>query len=423
VDIISVDQTLDRILGYVSVLEVEERPIMDSLGQVVAEDVYADIDVPSLDNSAMDGYAVLSVDTRDASKESPRFLRVIDTVAAGSIAGCEVEPGTAVRLMTGAPIPKGADSVVRFEDTDESFRQEQDTKIGILRQVKAGNMVRLAGEDIARGSVALSKGVVIRPPEVGILASLGCSKVKVIRRPKVAILATGDELADVGQPLPPGKIYNSNSYGLAASVLSYGGIPEVLGIAKDDEDTLVEILSKRLNADILITSAGVSQGDYDLVKDVLAKQGEVTFCTIRMQPGKRLAYGTIKAQDKAGIARNIPLIGLPGNTVSCMVASELFVRPAVLKMIGKKNLTRPTIEAIMEDEKANKNKVRIFDRVIVSKRDGRYFAKLTGIHGSGNLTSMKLANGLAIIPEDRDRVNKGDVVQVVMLDWDEGRAP
>jgi molybdopterin molybdotransferase len=419
VAMVSVEQTLDRILSYVAVLEAEESPILDSLGQVVAEDVYAGINVPSLDNSAMDGYAVQARDTHGASKDSPRFLRVIDTVAAGSIARCEVKPGTAVRLMTGAPIAKGADSVVRFEETDEASRQEPATEIGILKEVEAGDRVRLAGEDIAKGSVALSKGVVIKAPEVGILASLGCTKVKVIRRPKVAILATGDELTDIGQPLPLGKIYNSNSYGLAASVKSYGGIPEVLGIAKDDEGSLVERLNQRLEADMLITSAGVSQGDYDVVKDVLAKQGEVTFCTIRMQPGKRLAFGTIKAQNKAGITRNIPLVGLPGNTVSCMVASELFVRPAVLKMLGKKNLSRPIIEAVMEDDKVNNNKVRIFDRVIVKKRNGRYFARLTGIHGSGNLTSMKLANGLAIIPEDRGRVNKGDVVKVMMLDWDE----
>ncbi len=417
--IISVEQALERILSYVDILEAEERPILDSLGQVVAEDVYAGINVPSLDNSAMDGYAVQSGDTRGASKESPRILRVIDTVAAGSIAKYEVETGTAVRLMTGAPIPKGADSIVRFEETDEDCRQGPATEIGIIKEVEAGFRVRRAGEDIAKGSVALSQGSVIRPPEVGVLASLGCSKVKVIRRPTIAILATGDELADIGQPLPLGKIYNSNSYGLAASVGRYGGIAKILGIARDNEDSLVEIFNRCLEADMLITSAGVSQGDYDMVKDVLAKRGEIVFCTIRMQPGKRLAYGTIKCPHKAGITRNIPLLGLPGNTVSCMVACELFVRPAVLKMLGKKNLARPTIEAVMEDAKVNTNRTRIFARAIVKKRDDRYFAKLTGHQGSGILTSMKLANGLAIIPEDKERVKLGDVLQVMMLDWDD----
>ncbi len=209
---ISVEQALEKILAYVDILEEEEKPILDCLGQVLAEDIYSGIDVPPLDNSAMDGYAVQSRDTRNASSESPRFLSVIAMVAAGSISEREVEPGTAIRIMTGAPIPKGADSVVRFEDTDEPLRRESSidrqlpTEIGILCEAKAGLNIRRAGEDITKGSIVLSKGVVIRPSEVGVLASLGHSKVMVIRRPVMAILATGDELVDINQPLPPGKL-------------------------------------------------------------------------------------------------------------------------------------------------------------------------------------------------------------------------
>jgi len=416
---ISVEQALDKILNYVHVLEDEECPILECLGQVLAEDVYSSLNVPPLDNSAMDGYAVQSRDTRGASQQSPRFLRVIDTVAAGSMAGCEVEPGTAVRIMTGAPIPKGADSVVIFEDTDETQRQGSSTEIGILREAEAGLNIRRAGEDIAQGSMVLSQGAVLRPSEIGVLASLGRTTVRVIRRPIVAILATGDELVDISQPLPAGKIYNSNTYSLAALVRRYGGIPKILGIALDSEHSVVAKLRQGLDADMLITTGGVSAGDYDLVKDILAKQGEISFWTVRMKPGKPLAFGIIKGVSKAGIARNIPHLGLPGNPVSSMVTFELFVRPAILKMMGKKNLTKPTIEAVVENPVVNRDRRRLFARVIVEKRNGQYFARLTGPQGSGILTSMTSANGLMIIPEDKAEVVAGDIVQVMMLDWRE----
>ena len=416
---IGVEQALNKILNYVHVLEDEQSPILDCLGQVLAEDVYSSINVPPLDNSAMDGYAVQSRDTRGASRQSPRFLRVIDTVSAGSIAECEVEPGTAVRIMTGAPIPKGADSVVIFEDTDETQRQGSSTEIGILRQAEAGLNIRRAGEDITQGSIVLSQGAVLRPSEVGVLASLGRTTVRVIRRPTVAILATGDELVDINQPLPAGKIYNSNTYSLAALVRRYGGIPKILGIALDSEHSVVARLCQGLDADMLITTGGVSAGDYDVVKDVLAKQGEISFWTVRMKPGKPLAFGTIKGVSKAGIARNIPHLGLPGNPVSSMVTFELFVRPAILKMMGKKNLTKPTIEAVVENSVVNRDRRRIFARVIVEKRRGQYFARLTGPQGSGILTSMTLANGLMVIPENKTEVVAGDIVQVMMLDWRE----
>jgi len=416
---ISVEQALDKILGYVDVLEDEDSPILDCLGQVLAEDIYSGLNVPPLDNSAMDGYAVQHRDTRGASRQSPRFLRVIETLPAGSVARREVEPGTAIRIMTGAPIPKGADSVVIFEDTDETQRQGPSTDIGILCEVGAGLNIRRAGEDIAQGSIVLYRGTILRPSEVGVLASLGRATAKVIRRPTVAILATGDELVDIGRPLPAGKIYNSNTYSLAALVQRYGGIPKIVGIARDSEDSVVAGLCRGLDTDMLVTSGGVSAGDYDVVKDVLAKQGEIAFWTVRMKPGKPLAFGTIKGATKAGTARNIPHLGLPGNPVSSMVTFELFVRPAILKMMGKENLAKPTVEAVIEDSVVNRDGRRIFTRAIVKKRDGQYFARLTGPQGSGILTSMTLANGLVIIPEDKTKVMAGDKVQVMMLDWRE----
>ncbi len=416
---LSVEQALEKILGYAAVLEVEPRPVLDCLGQVLAEDVYSTIDIPPLDNSAMDGYAVRAEDTRGVTEQSPRLLRVIDTIAAGSISKCEVEPGTTARIMTGAPVPKGADSVVRFEDTDETQRQRVSDEIGILREAKPGQDIRRAGEDIARGSLVLSKEIVIRPSEVGVLASLGRSEVKVIRRPVVAVLATGNELVDIKQPLTPGKIYNSNSYSVAALVQRYGGIPKILGIALDSESSLVASLRKGLDADMLITTGGVSMGDYDVVKDVLVKQGEIAFWTVRMKPGKPLAFGMVKGLDEAGVTRNIPHLGLPGNPVSAMVTFELFARPAILKMMGKRNLAKPVIEAVIEEPIVNSDGRRVFTRVIVRKRSGLYFARLTGPQGSGILTSMSRANGLVIIPEDKPGVEAGDVVQVMMLDWNE----
>ncbi len=407
---ISVNQALEEVLKHVDVLEGEERPILDCLGQVLVDDIYAGINVPPMDNAAMDGYAVQSRDTKGASQESPRILRVIGTITAGSLPEREVESGTAIRIMTGAPVPRGADSVVKFEDTDEEQQKGSPTRIGILYEVKTGSNIRQAGESVAKGALVLSKGVVLRPSEVGVLASLGCSTVKVVRRPVVAILATGDEVVEINKPLPPGKIYNSNTYSLAALVLRYGGIPKIMGIALDSEDSLMPRLQHDVDADMLITIGGVSMGDYDIVKDVLAKQGEIVFWKVRMKPGKPLAFGKLGG---------IPHLGLPGNPVSCMVNFELFVRPAIFKMMGKKNLSKPTIEAITENSIANSDGRRTFARVIVEKRSGKFYARLTGPQGSHILTSMSLANGLAVIPEDIPRVEKGEVVQVMMLDWNE----
>ena len=421
---INVEQALEKILSNVDVLKGEPRPILDCLGRVLAEDIYADINVPSLDNSAFDGYAVQSGDTSGTSQQSPRLLTVIDTVSAGSISRREVKPGTAIRIMTGAPVPRGADCVVMFEDTDEVQRKEAagqtaTAEIGILREAEAGSNIRQAGESVAQGSLILTKGTVIRPSEIGVLASLGRGTVMVIRRPLIAILATGDEVVELNQSLPEGKIYNSNTYSLAAQVLLYGGIPRILGIARDDEESVVAGLQKGLDADMLVTIGGISMGDYDVVKDVLVKQGEVVFWKVRMKPGKPLAFGVIKGINQEGVARDIPHLGLAGNPVSCMVSSELFARPAIFKMMGKKNLSKPTIEAVMENRVVNKGGRRVFARVIVDRREGQYSARLTGEQGSGILTSMTLANGLAIVPEDKAEVKVGDKLQVMMLDWNE----
>jgi len=416
--VISVDEALEKVLERIAALEAEESDVLGCLGQVLAEDVSSPINIPPLDNSAMDGYAVRSADTRGASQRSPCLLRVIETVTAGAVPSREVKAGEAIRIMTGAPMPEGADSVVKFEDTDESKRQGASKKIGeigILVEVEPGSKVRRVGEDITAGSLVLRKGTVIRAAEVGVLASLGRSRVMVIRRPVVAILATGDEIVDITQPLPQGKIYNSNSYSLAALVLHYGGIPQLLGIASDSEDSLLAKLRLGQEADMVITSGGVSLGDYDVVREVLAKKGEIIFWRVREKPGKPLAFAVLRGSG----GRNTPLFALAGNPVGAMINFELFARPAILKMMGRKNLAKPTVEAVVEDAIENAGGRRIFTRAIVEKRGGRYFARLTGPQGSGILTSMALANGLVIVPEDKPGVKRGDVVRVMMLDWSE----
>lgn len=417
---ISVEEALGKVLGFVDVLEEEERSLLDCLGQVLAEDIYAPFDVPPHDNSAMDGYAVQAESIRGASYECPRILRVVGEVAAGHVTGLKAELGTCVRIMTGASLPEGADTVVPFEATDEVDRKRtsaSEAEIGIRCSLPEGSNIRRSGEDIAKGELVMKCGKLLHPAEIGMLASLGKGTVLVIRRPVVAILATGDEVLDVNQPLLPGKIYSSNTYSLAAQVLSYGGIPRVLGIAPDDVGQLSRALRRGLSCDMLVTSGGVSLGDYDVVKQVLAAEGDISFWTVCMKPGKPLAFGTFKRNGK----KNVPHLGLPGNPVSSMITFEVFGRPAILKMMGKRNLTRPSVTAVMESPIKNDDNRRIFARVIVSRREGKYFACLTGSQGSGVLTSMAKANGLAVIPETTKELKPGTTVDVMLLGWGEAQ--
>ncbi|MCX6012309.1 MAG: molybdopterin molybdotransferase MoeA [Chloroflexi bacterium] len=368
----------------------------------------------------MDGYAVQANSTTGATSSNPKLFKVIGEVAAGAISNKTVIPGTAVRIMTGAPVPAGADAVIQFELTDETTRSKEKkplNEINIQQEIGQGNNIRPVGEDIAKGSMVMKKETVIRPQEIGILASLGFVNILVIRRPVVAVLATGDEIVNPGEPLPPGKIYNTNTYSLASEVTKYGGIPKILGIAKDNVQALSRMIGEGAEADMLITSGGVSMGDYDMVKNVLAERGEIAFWTVCMKPGKPLAFGTLKS--KTG--KKVPHLGLPGYPVSAMVAFEQFGRPAILKMLGKTNYTKPTIQAICEDEIKNKDGRRVYTRVVVRKEKGGYYASIAGAQGSAVLTTMGMANGLMITPENISRTKKGDIVQVQMLDWNEGQ--
>lgn len=415
---LSVEEALERILSFFHVLDTEEKPLLDALGQVLAEDAVSRYDIPPLDNSAMDGYAVRTESIRGASQESPVTLKVIGTVAAGYLPEHTVAPGTAVRIMTGAPIPDGANAVVPFEDTDEVERRnagESLSEISIRIDVGTGADIRPAGEDIRQGQLVLDKGTVLRHSEIGVLASLGYSTVKVVRRPVVAILATGDELLEPGEEYGPGKIFDSNSYSLASGVLKYGGIPRLLGIARDNLESMNAKLREGLDSDLLLTSAGVSKGDYDMVKDVLAQHGKIDFWSVRMRPAKPLAFGVLNAPG----GRKVPHLGLPGNPVSTLVAFEQFARAAIHKMMGKSKLEKPTIKAYLEEPIYNNDGRRVYARAIITKSNGTYHARLTGNQGSNLLTSMSRANGLAICPEDAAVKKAGEIVDVQMLDWPE----
>ncbi|MCL4534630.1 MAG: molybdopterin molybdotransferase MoeA [Bacteroidetes bacterium] len=411
---ISVEEALERILANLSPLAPERKPLLEAMGQVLAEDIVSDIDIPPLDNAAMDGYAVRWEDTRGASDDAPVTLRVIGEVAAGYMAQAAVAPGTAIRIMTGAPVPEGADAVVQFEDTDEAREKakagHKRDSVKVFRPAKPRLNIRDAGEDVHRGEQVVPKGTVLRPAEIGVLSSLGRAQVQVIRRPRVAILSTGDELVGIDEPLSPGKIRNSNSYSLAALVQRYGGIPVMLGIARDVVNDLTAKLRQAQGCDMLLTSGGVSMGDYDVVKDVLAMEGEIGFWQVQMKPGKPLAFGRLG---------DVPHLGLPGNPVSSMVVFEQFGRPAVLKMLGKTNFRKPEVQAILDTPARNNDGRRCFYRAWVERRDGEWHARLTGPQGSGILTSMMLANGLVIIPEDVRRMEPGERVRAQMLDWPE----
>jgi molybdopterin molybdotransferase len=417
---LTVEEALAKILAEIKVLDEETVPVLDARGQVLAQDIVSEINVPPLDNSAMDGYAVRAADTAGASETSPVSLKVIDTVIAGSISRKEVTPGTAIRIMTGAPVPAGADAVVQFERTDEEQQKklrpgEPVTQIGVMFQAKLGLNIRRAGESISKGTLALKKGTVVRPAEIGVIASLGYREVRVIRRPVIAVLSTGNELVELGQPLPEGKIYDSNLYSISSLVREYGGVPKILGIAEDEESAIVEKLEQARGADMLLTTGGVSMGDYDMVKNILDQNGEILFWKVRVKPGKPLAFGRIKGNN----GNSTPHLGLPGNAVSCMVSFELFVRPALMKMMGKTNFDKPMVEVITEDDIANDSGRRLYDRAVVRRRNGNYFSSLTGPQGSGILTSMSLANALVVIPEEKKRIEKGEKVQALMLDWGE----
>ncbi|MDQ7030849.1 MAG: molybdopterin molybdotransferase MoeA [Ardenticatenia bacterium] len=421
---ISVEQAQEHILAHIGELDAEPVPLFEAVGRVLAEDIVAEHNIPPFRNSAMDGYAVRAADTDGASPERPILLRVVETVAAGTAPTAPVVPGTAARIMTGAPMPPGADAVVRFEETSEALpaeRRPPGGHIAILRPVRPGDNVREAGEDVSVGQTALRRGQRLRAAEVGLLAALGRSRVTCVRRPRVGVLATGDELVGPEEPLTPGKIRNSNEYTNVALVRLAGGLPVPLGIARDNVKDLSAKLKLAVEAgvDLLITSAGVSVGDYDVVKHVLAAQGEVHFWQVAIKPGKPLAFGTLEVG-----GRPVPLLGLPGNPVAAFVAFEVFARPAIRKMAGLRPLFRRRFRARLQEDVTNSGR-RHYMRARVWRDDasGQLHATTRGsgvrVQGSGILSSLVWANGFVIVPEQVTFIPAGEPVDVELFDWPE----
>ena len=409
VDILSVAEAQRVILARIQPCGVESATLLESLGCVLAEDVLAQDDLPPFYNSGMDGYAVRADDVQDAGRDSPVTLSVVADIAAGHPSDVTIGPGQAARIMTGAPVPAGADAVVPVEVTDGGGSLS--AQVAIFQKAKRGEYVRPAGDDVRRGDRVLGAGAVIRPAEIALLAALGMPQVRVIRRPRVAILATGDELVEPGEQLLPGQIRNANGWGTAALVMRYGGVPIQLGIARDAADDLRARLAGGLaaNADLFVVSAGVSVGAYDLVKDVVTSEGELSFWRVRMRPGKPLAFGQY---------HNVPFFGLPGNPVSAMLTLEQFVRPTIIRMSGRANWQKPVLEVELAEAVTSDGR-ETYARAWVRREGHRYVARLSGGQASNVLSALVAANALVIVPDGQTRVEAGARVSAQMLEWPE----
>ena len=402
---IDVEQALRIVLETVPTLEGESRPILDCLGAVLDEDVVADMSIPPFDNSAMDGYAVVAASTADASPSHPVRVPVVADLPAGYPPPPLLRTGEAVRIMTGAPMPRGADAVVRSEYTEK----DGDT-VWIRRAVSPGEDVRYAGEDVRQGDRVLARGALVRPAEVGMLATLGRTRARVVRAPRVAVLTTGDELVEPDQPVTPGKIRNSNLYSISAQVRACGGEPLLLGTARDTVSELEKKIQSAADADMLLTSGGVSVGDYDVVKSVLSRLGEILFWRVKMRPGSPVTFGVLRGK---------PMFGLPGNPSASMVAFEQFARPAILRMAGRSRLRRWEVDAILEESIKNRPGIRHFVRAVATRENGEWRVRRAGEQGSGILRTMTRANALLVVPETVSRLQAGDRVRVQLLDLPE----
>lgn len=404
---LSVTEATERILAEIKALAPETVPLRQALGRVLAEDIAATVTIPPWSNSSMDGYAVRSADITPVMSGEKVKLRVIATVAAGEFAPRALKRGEAMRIMTGAPIPGGADSIIRKEDTDGGTE-----KVEIRDARDVWKNIRDAGEDFQRGDVLGKRGTPIKPALLGVLASTGIATVQVFGRPKVAIISSGNELVDLDefdQVAAGRRIVSTNSYTLEALTRVAGGLPEDLGIAADTRASLRKKLESAAGSDLIITSAGVSVGDLDHTRDVFASLGgKQKFWKVKMRPGAPLAFGLLG---------DVPWLGLSGNPVSAMVSFELFVRPALRKMQGHIAIFRRTVTVTLEEEVKIAAKLTHFLRAFVTRQvDGSLTARLTGHQSSAILTSMAKANALLIVPETEPKVAKGAELHALMLD-------
>ena len=414
-DMLSVEEAREKILREFNSLDQVRISLNESLGCVISKDIISNISVPPWNNSAMDGYAIILEDVKNASDENIIYLDVIEKIAAGELPEKKIISGQSARIMTGAPIPEGSNAVVPFEDTDELSSTSSDL-IGIKIDVENFENIRKKGEDISKGDLIIKKGVEITPAVVGVLASIGVSTIDVFRRPKIGILSTGNELIEPDQSIKDGKIYNSNTFTISSLTKSFGANPVTQAHSLDTIEDLEKKLNNFEDVDLIVTSAGVSKGDYDVVKDVLSKNGDMNFWSVNMRPAKPLAFGKINIKSKS-----IPLLGLPGNPVSAMIAFEKFGRYAIDKMMGKKIKHRPIIKAVLQENIYNDDGRRLYARVKVEKSNisSEIIATPLKNQSSGVLTSMFLSNGLAICPSGTDILKKGQEIDVEMFGWNE----
>lgn len=406
---LSVTEAQHAILADIRPLPPETVDLPDALGRVLAEDVQSDIDLPPFDNSSMDGYAVHAADVIDAAPDRVVRLPVIADVPAGHPIDLVVPDGAAVRITTGAMLPRGVNAVVPVEDTDDGARgaSRLPESIGIRRRVEAGAFVRYAGDDVKRGAQVLRAGAVIRPAEIALMAAVGHTRVRVHRRPRVAVLSTGDELVEPDQTPGPGQIRDVNASAVAALVVQYGGQPVRLGVARDDFDGVTAKLESAIGqgADVIVASAGVSVGAYDLVKDVVSAHGSINLWRVRMRPGKPLAFGHY---------RNVPFFGLPGNPVSAMLTFEQFVRPVLQVMAGFSQWRKTTITVTLQ-EAVDSDGRETYARAWIERDGERWVARLSGGQGSNVLSSLARANALVIVPDGVTRLPPGAEAQAQLL--------
>ncbi len=406
-ELTSVEEHLERILAAIAPLPDFPQPLMEALDLAIAEDVVSPIPLPSFDNSAMDGYAVCQRDVAGASEESPVHLPVVGEIGAGQAQLLAMSPGTAVKIMTGAPVPAGADTVVPYEWTDRGVAQ-----VRIARAPVEGQHVRRAGEDVAEGDLLVEHGTVLGPRHLGLLASVGRATVRSRPRPRVVILSTGSELRDPGTSLGHDSIYDGNSYLLAAAARRAGAIAYRVGIVPDEPRAFLDALSDQLvRADIVVTSGGVSQGDFDVVKEALLPLGTVWFGGVAMQPGKPQGFGLV-GEDET------PIFTLPGNPVSSYISFETFVLPAIRKLMGKAPYSRPSTRARLTHGISSPEGRRQFVRGEYARDGGGPYVAPVGGHGSHLIGDLASSNALIIVPEDVTSVPAGEQVQVLPLDED-----
>ncbi len=409
---ISVEEAREQVLSRIPVLAAEEVPLIEALGRVLAADVVSDIDVAPFDNSAMDGYAVRAADVAGAGEDAPVTVSVVEHIPAGVAPAMTVGAGEAARIMTGAPMPEGADAVVMVERTRAGGAEGGAGGTALIfAPVAAGENVRRRGEEVRAGDAVLFAGETVTAAALGLAASVGHATLTVHRRPRVAIVSTGDELVDVTERPGPGKIRNSNSYSLAAQVTEVGGEPHVLGVARDTEESTRALLGRAPEFDLMVSTGGVSMGDFDVVKTVLEQIGELDFWKVAMRPGAPQTYGTIGGT---------PFFGLPGNPTSTMVGFELFVRPALRKMAGRTSLDRPQVTATLAHDVKKKGDRRYFLRGRVTRTADGYTVAVAGGQSSALLTAMHRGNCLISLPEGETFFAAGTQVTCIRLDMEEG---